>query len=310
VTDPGVTVAAVMSGFTALLFIRWLSPPRPRLARRVRPYGPNRIVSPSLDQQVPVGSALKLLVRLALTPLAKRVSRVVDRDGGANAGLRLRQAGLYPGIDDQQAVQALRIRQLEIGFGYISGAVLLAIAVDLSTSRALVLSLLGAVIAGARQRGAIDRAIRVRRDVMRIEIYTVNQLLAMRVRAGGGVVHAVQQIVARGQGQVVSELAEGLKLHRAGMRAGEAFQRLAATTPEPACARTYALLGASEERGADLAGALLELSEDVRESRREAMRRAATRRRAAMLVPIIGILAPVMLLFVGAPLPRIIFSWQ
>jgi hypothetical protein len=27
-------------------------------------------------------------------------------------------------------------------------------------------------------------------------------------------------------------------------------------------------------------------------------------------VPIIGILAPVMLLFVGAPLPRIIFSWQ
>jgi hypothetical protein len=29
-----------------------------------------------------------------------------------------------------------------------------------------------------------------------------------------------------------------------------------------------------------------------------------------MLVPIIGILAPVMLLFVGAPLPRIIFSWQ
>ena len=120
----------------------------------------------------------------------------------------------------------------------------------------------------------------------------------------------MQQIVARGHGEVVSELAEGLRLHRAGLRASAAFQRLAATTPEPACARTYALLAASEERGADLAGALLGLSEDVRESRREAMRRAATRRRAAMLIPIIGILAPVMLLFVGAPLPRIIFSWQ
>jgi hypothetical protein len=40
------------------------------------------------------------------------------------------------------------------------------------------------------------------------------------------------------------------------------------------------------------------------------MRRSATRRRAAMLVPIIGILAPVMLLFVGAPLPQVIFGWQ
>lgn len=309
-TDPGVIFAAALSALTALLFIRWLAPPRPRLARRVRPYGANRTVNPSIDQPAPVGSALKVLGRLALAPLANRLGRLVDRDGGTSAALRLRQAGLYPGVDDHQAVEALRIKQLEIGFGYVAGSVLLAIALELSTSRSLALCLLAAVIAAARERGAIDRAIRIRQDVMRIEIYTVNQLLAMRVRAGGGVVHAVQQIVARGQGQVVAELAEGLKLHRAGMRAGDAFQRLAATTPEPACARTYALLGASEERGADLAGALLELSEDVRESRREAMRRAATRRRAAMLVPIIGILAPVMLLFVGAPLPRIIFSWQ
>jgi pilus assembly protein TadC len=85
---------------------------------------------------------------------------------------------------------------------------------------------------------------------------------------------------------------------------------MAAVTPEPSCARTYALLSAAEERGADLAAALLELSEDVREARRETMRRTATKRRAAMLVPIIGILAPVMLLFVAAPLPRILFNWQ
>lgn len=309
-TEPGVVLAAALSAVAAVLAIRWVAPPRPRLAGRVRPYGANRITGASIYPQVPVGSAVKLLVNLALAPLARRIIRLIDRDGGARASLRLRQAGLYPGVEDQQAVEGFRIKQLEIGFGYVVGAVVIGIALDLTSSRSLVLCLLAAVVAAARQRGAIDRAIRGRQDLMRIEIYTVNQLLAMRVRAGGGVVHAVQQIVARGQGEVVSELAEGLRLHRAGMRAGEAFQRLAATTPEPACARTYALLGAAEERGADLAGALLELSEDVRESRREAMRRAATRRRAAMLVPIIGILAPVMLLFVGAPLPRIIFSWQ
>ena len=309
-TEPAIVAAAAMSALATLLLMRWVAPPRPRLAGRVRPYGPNRIAGAAIDSQVPVGSALKMLARFALAPLAKRIGRLVDRDGGEGAGLRLRQAGLYPAIDDQQAVEAFRIRQLEIGFGYVVGAVIVSIALELTSARALILCLLAAVIATARQRGAIDRAIRDRQDLMRIEIYTVNQLLAMRVRAGGGVVHAVQQIVARGQGEVVSELAEGLRLHRAGMRSGEAFQRLAATTPEPACARTYSLLAVSDERGADLAGALLELSEDVRESRREAMRRAATRRRAAMLIPIIGILAPVMLLFVGAPLPRIIFSWQ
>ncbi len=309
-TEPGAFVAAAMSAVAAVLAIRWVAPPRRRLAGRVRPYGANRIAGSAIYPQVPVGSALKLLVRFALAPLARRISQLVDRDGGASTGLRLRQAGLYPGVDGHQAVEAFRIKQLEIGVAYVAGTVALAIALELPSSRSLILCLLAAVVGAARQRGAIDRAIRGRQDLMRIEIYTVNQLLAMRVRAGGGVVHAVQQIVARGQGEVVSELAEVLRLHRAGMRAGDAFQRLAATTPEPACSRTYALLGASEERGADLGGALLELSEDVRESRREAMRRAATRRRAAMLVPIIGILAPVMLLFVGAPLPRIIFSWQ
>lgn len=309
-TEPAIFLAAGMSALATLLVIRWVAPPRPRLAGRVRPYGANRIVGAALDRQVPVGSALKVLAGFAFAPLARRISRLVDRDGGASAGLRLRQAGLYPTIDDRHAVEAFRIRQLEIGFGYVVGAIVASIAFELNSSRALILCLLAAVVAGTRQRGGIDRTIRRRRDLMRIEIYTVNQLLAMRVRAGGGVVHAVQQIVARGQGEVVMELAEALRLHRAGMRVGEAFHRLAATTPEPACARTYSLLAVSEERGADLAGALLELSEDVRESRREAMRRAATRRRAAMLVPIIGILAPVMLLFVGAPLPRIIFSWQ
>jgi Flp pilus assembly protein TadB len=145
---------------------------------------------------------------------------------------------------------------------------------------------------------------------MRIEIYTVNQLLAMRVRAGGGPIHAVQQVVARGRGEVISELAEGLKMHRSGMRVAEAFGRLAELTPERACARTYALLAGADDRGADLSSALLDLSEDVRETRRESMRRSATKRRAAMLVPIIAILAPVMLLFVGAPLPQIIFNWR
>ena len=38
------------------------------------------------------------------------------------------------------------------------------------------------------------------------------------------------------------------------------------------------------------------------------MKRRATKQRAAMLIPTIAILAPVLLIFVAAPLPSIIFG--
>ena len=121
---------------------------------------------------------------------------------------------------------------------------------------------------------------------------------------------AVNQVIGRGRGEVVADLAEAVRLHRAGMTVFEAFQRVADATPEPSCARTYRLLAIADERGVDLAAGLLALAEDVRETRREAMKRAATRRRAAMLVPTIALLAPTLLLFVAAPLPYLLTGWR
>jgi Flp pilus assembly protein TadB len=174
----------------------------------------------------------------------------------------------------------------------------------------LTLICLGLVVGATRARGRLEHAIDTRRETMRVEIYTVNQLLAMRVRAGGGVLQAVRATVERGSGEVVAELGEALRLHRSGWRGPDAFRRIAELTPEPFCSRTYRLLASAEERGADLAAALLSLSEDVRETRREAIKRTATKRRAAMLVPTIAILAPVLILFVAAPLPYLITGWQ
>jgi tight adherence protein C len=207
-------------------------------------------------------------------------------------------------------VAAHRLRQLSNVAGWAVGTLALAWMVGLQTGQSLAFAFLGAFIGATRRRGALERAIDDRRARMRIEIYTVNQLLAMRVRAGGGVLHAVSQVCSRGQGEAIGELREALRAHRAGTRSAEAFRRIAELTPEPFCARTYSLLGVAEDRGADLADALLSLSEDVREVRREAIRRSATRRRAAMLIPTIAILAPVMLLFVGAPLPSLLLGFR
>src|SRR5206468_2322717 len=106
----------------------------------------------------------------------------------------------------------------------------------------------------------------------------------------GGVMQAIRQLVRRGRGAVIEELAEVLRAAEGGAAPAEALEREAELTAEPLAARTYRVLGSGVEHGADLAAALLELSEDIRDDRREAMRRAATRRQAAMLVPIICVL--------------------
>jgi tight adherence protein C len=309
--NPGAISASVLVALAVGLFVRWLVPPPARLAGRVRPYtSTTRAGYPQSAGSQLAGSFWVRLARVFLAPMASRLGRWLDRDEGASTKRRLRQTGLYHGLDDDQAMEAYRFRQMAAMAMMLVASLGVAFSLRLPVPRALALAALGLLIGVTRNRGQIDRAIRNRQEVMRIEIYTINQLLALRVRAGGGVISAVQQIVERGRGEVVSELAEALRLHRAGMKAADSFSRLASITPEPSSARTYSLLAAADERGADLAQALLDLSEDVREARREAMRRSATRRRAAMLVPIIGILAPVMLLFVGAPLPQVIFGWQ
>jgi tight adherence protein C len=242
--------------------------------------------------------------------LAEWSGRLLDRSGEQVSLLKLRQAGWYRAVSEEESLSAYRVAQLRSiaifsSLGLVAGQVL-----GLSGLQRVLLMLLGLVIGATRQRSSLDSAIERRRETMRIEIYTINQLLAMRVRAGGGVVSAVQQVVARGEGGVIAELSDALRLHRSGWRASDAFRRIAELTPEPFCGRTYRLLASAEERGADLAPALLDLAEDVRETRRESIRRSATKRRAAMLVPTIAILAPVLILFVAAPLPYLITGWR
>ncbi len=309
-------LASILTGVTFAMVAGLLVAPTRRLASRVRPYtvasrtslGRSADVlavarpSPVLD-----AGTLRRLFGPPLDALATRLSRFVDTTSEERLLLRLRQSGMLPHIPEERLVQEHRVRQLANGTG---GSVLGVLAGLLAGAGAAVVLLIGLVgFAGgvAHWRGRVDRAIDERRTRMRIELYTINHLLAMNIKIGGGVVQATQRVVQRGNGAIVDELTAALVAHETGMRAAEAFDRMVRLTPEPNAARTYRLLGAGAEWGADLAEGLLSLAEDIREGRREALRRTATRRRAAMLIPIIAILAPVMLLFIVAPLPSLLF---
>ncbi len=299
--------AGTATAIATALTVRWLVSPQRPLKHRLRPY-----LSPSVSPARHSGPATAVgrLFGPMVEEVAHWLGRLLDRAAEPMTVTKLRQAGWYRGQEGADMLAAYRVGQLRALSIAMAGTLAIGVALKMPPTSMAGLVAMGGVVGVTRQKGRLERAIADRRERMRIEVYTINQLLAMRVRAGGGIVQAVNATVNRGRGEVVSELGDALRLHRSGWSAGEAFRRVAELTAEPYCGRTYRLLASAEERGADLAGALLDLAEDVRESRRESIKRSATKRRAAMLVPTIAILAPVLILFVAAPLPYLITGWN
>jgi Flp pilus assembly protein TadB len=274
----------------------------PSLAPRVRPYAFGRTATPTAIPEAG-GSALQRVFGPPLHALVQRVSRAIESRTDEHLARLLRQAGTQEVSPD-----AYRVRQVARAFATaaIAGAIAaLALHAPLIV---LVAGVAGFVHGATRARRQLERAITARASRLRLELYTVNHLLAVHVRTGAGAMQAVRRVVDRGHGAVVDELADVLAWTRRGMGEAEAFRRAAELTAEPSAARSYQLLAAGVERGVDLATGLLALSEDLRDARREQLHKDAVRRRAAMLVPTIAILAPIMLLFIAAPLPSIVLG--
>ncbi|MGB2757710.1 MAG: type II secretion system F family protein [Acidimicrobiia bacterium] len=302
--------AAVLAVATcSALMMRLVMPPAPRLARRVLPYvlGTRMRLGSGADTStarrlldIQDHGGLRNLVAPAVGPVIERLGHLIERRGDTELRRHFRQAGLRDlsteQFRSQQVIGALA--------GMMTGA-LLGIVLQRSGLVPL-FAVLGAVIGASRPRGRIDHARDERMEYARIEIYTVNQLVAMQLRTGAAPVTAVSRVVERGNGVVIEDLREILGWIRHGLGEGDAFRKGAELAAEPSVARTLNLLAVGTERGTDLGGSLLEFSRDLQDERAENIRRTATRKRAAMLIPTIAILAPVMLLFLAAPLPSIV----
>lgn len=268
---------------------------RPDLSSRIGPAP----VADSAGQNRLVGSISRGLDRLA------RFLVFIDEESLA---LRLRQSGLYPGLDEARQLQAYRMGALGRTVLFAAGLISLALFTDGSTARVLVFGAVGAFLGGFLARSWLNGAVRRRRNSIRAELYTINQLIAMYTRVGGGPLEAIRYVVERARGVAVDEMVEVVQLHERGWSLREALERAERLTPEPEAARTYRLMATSQEQGSDLAHALLGLSKDLRAERRDDLRRQAARRRILMVVPVVVILAPVTLLFMAAPIPSIVFG--
>jgi tight adherence protein C len=310
--DGRLALAAILAGVAAAAAAGLIVRPTPRHASRVRPYTliPRSRLGRSADVRNLAGEeawlsggTFRRLFGPPVLALAGWLGALLDARSEEGLRLMLRQAGYRDLSPEEYRVRQLGAAALGAAAGVTAGLLLAG-----SAAVVLVLGVLGFIMGATRWRARLDKGTALRRERLRVELYTVNQLLAMHIKTGGGPIQATQRIVARGSGVVVEELAEVLRMIAGGTSPQEAFARAATLTAEPQAARTYELLAAGTERGADVAAALLAFSEDIRDDRREDLKKAATRRRAAMLVPIIALLAPVMLLFILAPIPRIVFG--
>jgi len=287
-------VGVVAAGATGVVVA-----PRRRLADKVRPY--RAAVGDTAATVSPSEGAAWTPTRATTGPRVR--TRLDSPEARARLATQLRAAGFV-----DASVEQFRVRQVGTAGAMAAAGGALGALVLHSAAMTLLLVGCGAAVGFTRAPAQLAQRVEARQRRMRLELVTVDQVLAIHVRAGAGPVQAITRIADRGHGDVVDELRAILASIRSGRAEAEAFRHAATTTAEPHAARTYRLFALAAEQGADLGSALRALSDDLRDVRRDELRREATRRRAAMLVPTIAILAPIMLLFVIAPLPSIVLG--
>jgi tight adherence protein C len=226
----------------------------------------------------------------------------LDAGASGHVELRLRRAGLA-GL----GVDGYRKRQLAYTVFGVVFAVALAVLLGLSTAAGLVLAAAGLVAGSLRWRAKLDRLIEDRRATMRAEAHTVCQMLAVWLRTGDTPPGALDRLARRATGVVPAELTAAAALIRSGSPPVEVLDRLAVDTAEPAAARLYRLYGASWSSGGDPA-ALLALADDLRAARRDAFARTMAKRRVAMAIPLVAVIGPILILFIAAAIPSIVFG--
>lgn len=295
--------AAVAAWCLARVAIRQ---PKP-LASRVEPYttvararlGSARAELPTADAAGRSGVALVFgpLVRT----LADGLARLVDATGSSSAELRLGQAGLA------LTIEQYRTRQLAYAGGALAGGAFLGLLLGTSTRTVILLAVASAFWGATRSRARVERLINRRCERMRAELYTVCQLIAVYLRTGDTPAGAIDRLVRRADGEVVRELTAAAAQIRSGAEPQGAFEQLTASTPEPTAARLYRLLSSSWTAGGD-ADALLALGEDLRSSRREDLARTMAKRQTAMALPLVMVIGPILILFVAAAIPHIVFG--
>jgi tight adherence protein C len=244
-------------------------------------------------------------LRRVLGPLGGRALGLANRilRGGPAEDLevRLRQAGM--------AITPERYRRDYLRWLVVTPFAAGSIGVMSGKALYVVLFFLAGLFAGARRLPERVRSrSRLRNERLRSDLPAVASVLAVKIESNKSLVVAVADVVAQGSGAVVEDLGRAVHMMNAGYGEAQAFELVAAESAEPAAARFYRFLSVASTGGIDLSKALLDQANEMRAQRREEVERSAARRQMSLVVPNLVFMAPVLFMFLLAPLPQLLFA--
>ena len=240
-----------------------------------------------------------------LGPLAGSVTRFFERlvRVGPQEQLErsLRRAGVNMTVDDYRAQYLRWAVGAPVAFG----------AAGVLTGKALYVAIffvLGIYAGARRMPERLKACTRRRSERVRSDLPAIAGVLALKIDNNKSLAVSVADVVEQGSGPVVDDLARAAHLVNAGYGEAAAFELVASESAEPAAARFYRFLSAASSGGLDLAGALLDQANELRSQRREEVERSAARRQMSLVLPNLVFMAPVMFVFLLAPLPQMLFG--
>ncbi len=283
-----VALAIALWTGTALIFgeLRWFA--RPRLAARLRPYGP--------AAGAHSGPTSFASFREVVSPLANAVGDRLARVAGVSEALALRLERVHSSLD----VAGFRLRQI----GWSALAFGLGALITLATHPAPVVSvalILGTpFVAFLLVEERLARASRDWQDRLFYELPVVTEQLAMLISAGFSLTASLDRIAARGGGACAADLSRvGVRI-RQGLGEDRALGEWGTIAGVDAVDRLISVLALNRETS-DL-GRLL--AEEARSIRRDAQRRLTEtleRRSQQVWIPVtVAALVPGVILL-GVP---------
>jgi len=281
---------------------------RPRRAplRRIAPYtevARSRLGVPveSVPHPVFAGEAVRRLLGPLATTATAWISRVFRVTDTATLELRLRQAGVA------MTVEQYRRRHLQWAIATPIGAGAIGILLG-STPLALLLVALGLFAGARRMPDQLRSATRRRASRARSDLPTIAGLLSPRVQNTKSLAVAVAGLVNEGSGPIVDDLGRAMHATGTGVSLAHAFELIAREAVDPAAARFYRFLATATTGSINLPKALLEQADELRNQRREEVERAAAARQVSMVIPTLVLMVPVAIIFLLAPIPRMLFG--
>jgi len=309
----GALCAAIAAGALVMAVAR----PRRRLGPRVHDYtlvarsklgtGPSVLSLTDPGPPSPT-SAIAAVLRPMVDEASRRLGRVLGIYDDEVLALELRRAGVRD-LDPK----AYRRQQLLLGVAGGGGGIVLGALCGASlggspTPFAVMGGVCGFAAGATYRTGELGRRVKERQERMRAELFSLCQVLAIYARATPNLLSITEAVVERSRGQLATEMAEILRRIEAGTAPEAAFFEAARTTAEPAAGRLFRTMATAARSGGDIADALLAQSADIRDAQREEIKQSSIKRRGAMLAPLLLLLAPTMLLFIVAALPRILLG--